>query len=81
MLGVYLDVNLTSERKEKEGIEKLLLKKKSTRGRKPTPHTKELGGPRKRIGKVEENEEDEDIDTVHYRALTLEIMAITRGLL
>ena len=42
---MYLATVWSKERQKKEGIYKLLLRKRSTRGRKSTIHSKELLGP------------------------------------
>ena len=43
--GVYLATIWSKERQKREGIFRLLPKKKSTRGRKSTVNSKELSGP------------------------------------
>ena len=60
LCGVYLTIMLSKEELDKEGLTKLVPNRKaqSGRGRRPTIHTKELGGPRRRSTRPDNDQED-----------------------
>ena len=57
--AVYLGSTMSTERQTKEGVRDLIPKRKirTKRGRKPTVHSKELGGPKARKMKPDLDEE------------------------
>ena len=62
LMGVYLGIMMNKSDLKKEGLDKLIPNRNavSNKGRKPTIHTKELGGPRRRVLKRDKDDQDDD---------------------
>lgn len=69
LCGLYIDMMLTKDELRREGLNKLIPNRKaqSNRGRRPTVHTKELAGPRKKeqerkAGETGDGDMEEDLE-------------------